>query len=108
MEPLIARGILSLMLTTEQNKELKDIEKVLPNGRYLQGFEVCRHFRLKPEPLDSSREQAMLTLLWDWRKINARFEKDDNIHDWMDYVKKEWIEPLPSSTGKLGGVFDED
>lgn len=101
MEPLIARAFLTLLLTPDQIAELKCIENGLPHGRYLQGFEICRYFALKPDPLDEFREKQMLNLLWEWRKENAISNREDNIHDWMDFVASKWVEPLSM---KLGGT----
>lgn len=95
MEPLIARAFLTLILDRPQIAELRALERNLPAGRYLQGFEICRHFRLKPDPITDSREQLMMQLLWDWRKENAISSREDTINDWMDYVLTKWTEPLP-------------
>lgn len=40
-------------------------------GRYLQGFEVCRRYGLRPDPLPEADTQRMDALLWEWRRLQS-------------------------------------
>lgn len=68
METMSARAFLHKLLSESERKELFQIEKNFPPGRYWQGFEICRHFHLKPEPLDEAEVQQMDALWRDYRK----------------------------------------
>ncbi len=60
MHPMAARAILNLMLLPEQIEKLRNYEKKnLPEGRCLQGFEICRMFRLKAKPLSEEQTDEM-------------------------------------------------
>lgn len=119
MLPLIARAFITLLMSPEQINDLKQYEMTLPPGRYLQGFELCRRYQIKAGLLDELRESKMLEYLREWEKINWKKNEIENIshvkncteievgkwchcrtrqqeiHEWMDYINKNWHEPLP-------------
>lgn len=121
MDPLIARAFVSLLLRLEQERGVRKKELELPPGRYLQVNEIIRSFGLQTEPVAEEREANMKMLLETWRKANwLKYQVEEKehdkkcagitgtwckcrtpqqeIHDWTDYAKAHWFEPLPSAS----------
>ena len=129
MDPLIARAFLTLLLSPARREQLKAYELTLPPGRYAQGHEICRWYRLDVDPVSEDREAVMKGHFAVWERENWKRNQiedkgrclgvrchggpDDTygwckcrtyqqeIHDWMDYIVKHWTEPLPKAGGKL-------
>src|ERR1017187_8322863 len=85
METFVARALINRLLNESEIKRLKEFEEDLQTkldsagrhqrGRYLAGFEVCRLFNLKPNPVLDADSQRMHSLYWIWR------QKQDEIVD---------------------------
>ena len=129
MDPLVARGFVTLLLTPTRIAQVKEIENTFPAGRYWQAFEVLRYYSLEGGEIPDEREAKMKYLLEAWEKINWKQNqmedknhvekcgqavlgkckcrtRQQEIHDWMDYVNKHWIEPLPvAGKGKSSDKF---
>lgn len=113
MEPFVSRAFLNKLLNDAEKKDLVAFEKSLPQGRYLQGFEVCRRYNLKPKPIPDSDIQRMNTLLWKWEQAwEVKYEKlrelasegtfdvnDDHLlgdlWDWEKFAEENYQETLP-------------
>jgi hypothetical protein len=102
MEPPVARGFLTLLLNPDQVKELKGLEKLFPENRYLTGFEVCRLFHLNPNLIEEHRLTAMQET---WERFQRSkisdgsldvLTKAELLSDWMDWVQVRYVEPLPT------------
>jgi hypothetical protein len=102
MEPLIARGFVTLMLTNTRIAQIKAIENTFPLGRYLQAFEILKYYGLEGEEVTEQREAVMKQLLSKWYAGN----NDGTIHNWMDYVNKHWHEPQPSLKHRVSDKFE--
>lgn len=63
MQPWTARAFLMRMLNQDQKDQLRKHESTLPRGRYLQGFEICKAFKLKPNTLNEDAVASMERLL---------------------------------------------
>jgi hypothetical protein len=85
MDVVIARAFLHPMLSFTEREELKALEASFPPRRLLQGFEVCRKFKLQPAPrtdaqiasMEETRKQFQ-KLLWKDRQANFREDFPDN------------------------------
>ena len=106
MESHIARGFLTLIITEDQRKRLRDLEKSLPQGRYLTGYEICRMFHLKPKTLTETQINAMQDTWAQFWKVKNN--EDPQLTDqtkqvvfdaWSQYVKVGYNEPLPEVSG---------
>jgi hypothetical protein len=82
MEPLIARGFVTLMLAKNQVTWLKEHERSLPPGRYLQAFEVLRLAGVSGGEIAPEREARMKSLLEIWEKENwKKNQLEDKAHE---------------------------
>ena len=92
MEPMHARGFLTLLLNDGQRIKLWAMEDRLPPGRYLQAFEICKHFHLKPKSVDEMQVNRMDNVLHEWLASHDNDNKDSNstiqqkIRTWDRYV----------------------
>jgi hypothetical protein len=115
MEPMAARALLAIALSSENRKKLRSYEKTLPPGKYLQGGEICRLFKLTPKTasdedirtLEQMWHEYNRRVLWKKNKIEEkRHEVDcvkkcicktrqEEVHDWEDFAMqnfdKAWI-----------------
>lgn len=62
MHPMVARAFIYKLLSDKQKESLKGFERRLEKGRYLQGFEICQMFRLKPDPVPEEETDRMQNL----------------------------------------------
>lgn len=109
MEPMTVRVLLAMQLSPEQRGKLRRHERSLPAGRYLQGYEICRLFNLKPSPateqdtamLDDLWKQYERRILWKVNQIEQKRHdercggfagwckcrtKQEEIHEWEDWA----------------------
>lgn len=83
MHPMVARAFLRMQLLPEQIERLRNYEKQnLPLNRYLQGFEICQKFGLKPKPLEETATDDMEKL---WMAFERNFlwpqqKREDRLH----------------------------
>lgn len=120
MDIFVARGFVTLLLTPTRIAQLKQIENDLPPGRYMQACEVLQSYSLVGGDIAEERESNMKRHLEIWQKQNwmkSQIEDKNHatqcaqikpgtrwckcrtyqqeLHEWMSYVSKNWIEPLP-------------
>jgi len=117
MSTFVARALINRLLSDNERKSLKKVEKDLQTqldsaghhqrGRFLAGFEVCRLFHLKPDPVPETESDRMQSLLWIWKKKkDAEFDADrehyeglaneyERLLDWLDYAEQEYAPPMP-------------
>lgn len=130
MDPLVARGFVTVLLTPTRIAQLKQFENTLPPGRYLQAVEVLQSYSLVGGEITEERESNMKRHLEIWQKQNwlkTQIEDKDHaikcaqikpgskwcncrtyqqeIHEWMDYIGKNWIEPLPTAKRRTTDKF---
>lgn len=110
MEPLIARGFVTLLLTPTRIAQIKDIEQKMDAGRYLQAFEILAYYDLSGGEIEVVRENKMKELLHKWRVKNNMdgmdFSGTTYMHGWMDFVQKNWFEPLPVAKRRITDKFE--
>lgn len=75
MEPAIVRAFLYRMLSPNQREKLMLIEMNLPPPKLLQGFEICRLFRLEVEPVSEKKLEEMNRKLEEMKRVLKDFEK---------------------------------
>lgn len=81
MHPMVARAFLNGLLTSEQRLRLRQYENTLEPGRYLQGFEICNLFKLKPNPVDEKETDRIQSLYFEYRKrIEWKQSQLNDIH----------------------------
>lgn len=132
MHPLIARAFFTLLLSPDQLDDLKKLEVSLEPGRYLQGREIGARYNIRAGELEKFREEKMETLFRDWEKQNWKKNEIESInhpkacraiepksrwcncrtyqqeiHEWMDYVLRYWVEPPKHSTKRISEKFEE-
>jgi hypothetical protein len=73
MKNYVARAFLNKLLNDAERKDLRNYER--GRERYLVGFEICRRYSLKPEPLVESQMMAMDALYY---KYTDMLEKAHN------------------------------
>ena len=108
MMPVIARGFVSLRLSPDQLSAVALYEEKFPKGRYLIPCEISGRLKIflsgipdKKVLISEAKEKSM----WECRMVFAK-EKgiaqetslgDHDLDlDWMVYVRKKYVEPLPS------------
>ena len=98
MHPMAARAFLNMQLSPSERERLRDFEKSLPRGRYLQGYEVCRMLNLRPKSVPDIDTSAMESLWTHYAKtqlnVGRTFEdehsdieprtKQQEVHAWED------------------------
>ena len=97
MEPMVARAFLTMQLSQKERASLWAYENRLPAGRYLQGFEICQMFRIKPKTL-TEQESGAMSSLWKYYEVQAlKLSQPDNqeIHEWEKYAMANYNGPLP-------------
>lgn len=123
MDQVIARGFLYRLLDAEQKRRLQGVEAKLPQGRCLQGFEICRLFNLKVDPRTPEEMQGMeqtaaaySRVLWkdrilDYREENPNLTNQelteavdgeigaDDMAGWQEYADTHY---KPSDTVSVG------
>lgn len=104
MHPMVARAFLSKLLNEFEKANLRKTERSLPQGRYLQGFEICRKYNLKPKPLPEEETEKMQQLWETYAKTQLRagqeFEdthpeiipksKAEEVHAWEDWSEQNY------------------
>lgn len=114
MEPYVARAFLNKLLSESERKDLRRLEESQQTGRYLQGFEICRRYNLKPDPLTDHDIAKMDTLLWKWKQAwFVKFDTLREVHgdepfnvngdhllgdlwDWEKFAEENFEDSLPS------------
>lgn len=100
MHPMVARAFLNKLLNDFERAELRKNERNLPQGRYWQGFEICRAYNLRPESLPDQETEKMEELWKQYATTQLRtgleFEqshpevtpktKAEEVHDWEDWA----------------------
>lgn len=117
MEPYVARAFLNRLLSDDERRRLREAEGRLQlepkmRARYLQGFEICRLFHLKPDPLPEADTERMSRLLWIWnRQWEQKYHALEKIHsepfnvngehllgdlwDWERFAEENYVDELP-------------
>lgn len=108
MRPYVARAFLNKLLNEDERKDLKAFEKTLPEGHYLTSSELCRRYRLKPDPLPEEDTDRMELLLWKWNKRwEARYDAANDgkappviyenheaeLADWLAFAEENYEKP---------------
>lgn len=113
------------LLNAGQRAKVRELEASFPHGRLLQGWELCRIFRLELGEKKDYQLAAMGVLLQDWSRQNWKDNQiDEKLHEtrcagtpagqwcqchtaqqdvweWDEYVAKHWHEPIPSVKDSL-------
>lgn len=117
MEPFVARALMNRLLSEDERKSLKAIDDKLQEsqttrGKYLQGFEICQKFRLKPNPIPDDDIDRMSKLHWIWtqewvKKYDELRESSTesfnvnsdhwlgDLRDWEVYAEQNYQPVLP-------------
>jgi hypothetical protein len=104
MENRVGRAFLNKLLSENQQKELRRLEG--PNNVWT-GFQICRHFRMKPDPLPKPETEEMHRLLWIWKAKREKIHyahkslddceclsEADDLDSWLAFVDKEFLPTL--------------
>jgi hypothetical protein len=108
MEPYVARAFLNKLLSEGERADLRKFEEQM-QGRYLQGFEICRRYNLKLDPLPEADIQRMDLLLWKWKrawevKFDSLGDEPFNVNgdhvlgdlwDWERFAEDNYVDVLP-------------
>jgi len=107
MHPMAMRAFLNMYLSPEKREKQRVYERSLPPGRYLQGFEICRMWNLKPSPVDDADMTRMEALWFQYERtqqsLGMQFEErhpdvcprslQEEIHAWEDWALRHYAIP---------------
>lgn len=108
MHPMVARAFLSSLLDDAQRERLRKYEREkLPTNRYLQGFEICRMFSIKPKALPEEDTDKMEIL---WKAFERNFlwpqqRRDDALHPTGCTMFSCRHPPTPGVHSKLDEIY---
>jgi len=123
MEPYVARAFLNKLLNESEKEDLRRQED--KSGTYLQGFQICQKYHLKPEPLRDEEMARMTALYRVWQtKWEMEFDRLRALHpgdeasfnvtgdellsdlrSWEWYAEKNYVEPMMPAGTKMGLVL---
>lgn len=84
------------LLSGPERLDLRNYERTLPEGRYLVGFEICRRYNLKPEPLVESQMLAMDKLYYKYIDMVEKAHNDN--HAVVEFESVDDIPDCPCPT----------